>query len=1458
MTPATVIPSSVIEPSGRASLSSGSLSPGRGFDPTWRTRSVNTTTGPVNILVSSDARPVQWSPGQRFHHLFDQRCAALGRRASDHLAIDFGDAGYSYRALADYSNRLARYLRRRGVRRGDRVGLLFDRSMISPATVLALSKLGAAYVPLDASFPDDRIGYILDDSDVSLVITVSQFSDRFDGSAIDVMTIDEHYDAIAEVPAHSFDAHGGVEDELCYIIYTSGSTGRPKGVPIRHSSICNFLSIASDVYGYKVSDRVYQGMTIAFDFSVEELWVPLAAGATVVPAPNGVQLVGDDLSQFLIEQSITALCCVPTLLSTVEFDLPNLRLLLVSGEACPADVIAPWLTPARRVLNAYGPTETTVTATWSLLDPRREITIGGPLPTYSAVIVDPDVDRSVDIGVAGEICIGGVALSDGYINRPDQTAKAFVDDFIGLPNNPGGLLYRTGDLGRITHDNEIEYLGRIDTQVKIKGYRIELDEIASVARNVDDVGQAVVTAWTPEPNKGRSVTELVVYVTAARPGDTIDMAALNAALRDRLPAYMVPAYYEQLADIPLLPSTKVDRAALPNPVSTRFRGSAGAHVGARTGVEQQLANLLMSVLGLDEVSVDANFFEHLGADSLALAAYATAIRSELGIKRVSMKRLYENPSIEELAGFVEAMGAAPSQGPEPASPLSQTTTGSVSPPVPAVAPIERAETLFAEPPHVPSTLAYVGTGVAQLAAFLVAAFGVSVANVAAYRWITNAGGIFDVYMRSVASASLLFFGTSLALIATKWIAVGRFSTDPIPLWSTRYVWFWIAKMAIRISPLNVLIGTPAYNAYLRMLGMTVGADAVILSAPPTCVDLIEVGAGTIIRADCVFQGYTAHNGWIYCGEVNIGERAVISEATVLDINTTVGDEAQLGTTSALLSGQAVPARATYQGSPAQPSQSDFDQLPVLPLDRGRRIRYTATQLTSICFFSLPASFLGAYAIARSGALTARAVPSGPIPAGLVRVVALAFGAYAATLVVALLMVVVVPRFLQLFVRSEVVHPIYGSQWRLARAIARHSNNPLLNTVFGDSSMITGYLRLVGYDLSESTQTGSNFGVDQRHHSPFLCSFARNTLVSDGLRMLNLEVSATSFELRSIEMPPDTYIGNVVHYPADSTVGADCLLATKVAVPIDGPRRTGVGLLGSPAFEIPRSVARDQRFEHYKQPGIFEERLRLKLASNVKTMLMYLARSWGLTLLSIAVTVASMAVFAAGESSVLALATAITVATAVAGPASAVLSILIERLVRRFRPLEPLYCSLYDKRFWEHERFWKLNYNALLRAFDGTPLKPMFVRMQGAQIGAKAFDDGSGLTEPTLVAIGDNAMLNFRSTIQCHSLEDGTFKSDHVEIGDSTTLGVGAFVHYGATLGTQSHLEADSFLMKGSTVPEFSRWHGNPARDATQVATSLPAPATTQESTAPNSATAKELSDDFPPTRSRHDVGAPVH
>ncbi|MEU5690824.1 Pls/PosA family non-ribosomal peptide synthetase [Actinosynnema sp. NPDC020468] len=1306
----------------------------------------------------------RWRPGERLEEVFEEYCD----RHPERLAVDCAQARLTVAGLDAVANRVAHHLRALGVVPGDRVGLLVDQPARAYGAMLAVMKAGAVYVPLDAAFPDDRLAYIAEDAGLRAVLTLSAGRDRWRGVPVDVVCLDELDAVLAGLPATrpTSEDKGGAADGLCYVVYTSGSTGRPKGVTVGHSAICNFVRAAGEVYGIEPGDRVYQGMTIAFDFSVEEIWVPLLAGATLVPRPPGAALVGHELGEFLRHNGITALCCVPTLLATLDDDVPDLRFLLVSGEACPEDLVDRWHRPDRRFLNVYGPTEATVTATWTPVRPDRPVTIGVPLPTYSVVVLDPDGPRALDRGETGEIGIAGIGLATGYLNRPDLTERAFVPDFLGLPDNPSGRIYRTGDLGRVGAGGEVEYLGRIDTQVKIRGYRVEPTEVESVLLQVPGVAQAVVEPHRPEPG----VVELVAYYSLRR--DAVDPGAeeIYRRLRDRLPGYMVPTHLERLDLVPMTPSGKADRRNLPPPRSARGLASGRPHVPPADGVERDLADALARALRVERVSADADFFADLGADSLLLARFCAGVRRDTDLPPVPMRDVYAHRSVRALAA---ALADAPV---EEAS-------------EPAVA-VLRA-----------GTARYLLCGLAQALVFLAYACGAGLLLDTGLGWVADATGPLDGYLRAVAAAGAGFAAVCLLPIAAKWVLIGRWTPGEFPLWGLRYLRFWTVRTLIAFSPLALFVGSPLYALYLRALGARIGAGALFLTRyPPVCADLLTVGAGAVVRKDSYLTGYRLHGGRVRTGRVTLGAGAFVGEMSVLDVDTALGDDAQLGHASSLHVGQSVPAGEVWHGSPARPSTVDYRVLADGPARRGRRVVFGLGQLLVLLLVPLPAVLLGTDVVIALVGDTTVLTGAAAVRAALRDSAVLYFGG----LVAGLLAVLTVPRLLAPLLRPDRAHPLYGWRYSAHQAVFRLTNLRAFTYLFGDSSAIVHYLRALGYRLGRFTQTGSNFGVEIRHESPALCEVGVGTMVSDGLSLLNAEFSATSFRLRRVRVPGKAFLGNNIAYPPEAKVGADCLLATKVLVPLDGPPRTGTGLLGSPAFPIPRTVARDTGFA-----GVDAARgVAGKNRHNAVTALVYLLVHWaqvfGVVLIGVAAGRLHTRVGWLSTAADLVLTVVFSVC----------LLVLAERAVQGFRPLRPRFCSIYDPVFWRHERFWKLSAGRYLVLFNGTPLKNALWRLLGVRIGRRVCDDGCAIPEKSLVAIGDDCSLNIGSTVQAHSLEDGAFKSDHVVLGAGVTVGTGAFVHYGASLGTDAVLEPDSFLMKGTEVAEGSRWRGNPAVELT--------------------------------------------
>lgn len=1322
---------------------------------------------PPVVVCEAHDNTVRWQAGERLHHLFEQSCDRFPASA----AVVAGNVTLSYEALDRRANQVARYLVACGVKAGDRIGLLFDKTIETYVAMLGVLKAHAAYVPLDPSFPVERVRFILGDANIRAIVSMASFAERLAAFDVPAILLDRAQNEIDAKPNSRLPACDVARnsDQVCYIIYTSGTTGNPKGVVIEHPSICNFVRVASEMYGYRPGDRIYQGMTIAFDFSIEETWVPLVAGATLVPGKPGGSLVGEELADFLREHDVTCMACCPTLLSTIEQDVPSLRILLVGGEACPQNLVARWARPGRSILNSYGPTEATVTATLTELRPDKPVTIGVPLPTYSIVILDPAADRALPFGELGEIGIAGIGVAAGYLNRDELTQKKFIHDFLDIANNPSGRIYRTGDLGRVNEDGEIEYRGRIDTQVKIRGYRIELGEIEAVLLEMQHVTQAAVTTFEPEPGQ----VELVAYY--ARKQDTAEVAhgEMAQVLRQRLPAYMVPAYLEELPVIPMTLSNKADLKKLPKPTGPRVQLAGGTMVEPQTENERILVQTVAEVLKLDRVSTGDHFFDDLGANSLLMARVCAKIRQRPGLSNVSMRDIYTNPTVARLATH-----------------LDRTVIDGFIPTKP-------------EPFHVPSRLSYYTCGALQLAFYAAyALFGLWVLDTG-YEWAIAAGSTLELYARSVVFAAGSFVVLTAISILAKWTLVGRFRAQTIPIWSFAYFRFWVVKTMMRSSPIVAFTGTPVYNLYLRLMGARIGRNAVIgCRHGPVCADMFAIGDNAILRKDTIVLGYRAQSNFIHIGPVEIGANAFVGEASVIDIDTVMGDNTQLGHASSLQSGQRVPDGRRVHGSPAIETTSDYCPIESIESSALRNAFFPAIELAALFLVAVPLPILAYQLWDQSSGASAAA---GNLGASALSLLAVSAAWFVGSIACALAAIYAIPRLCMTFLKPGVTYPTFGIHYLLQSIILRVSNSEFFCVLFGDSSFIVNYMRYLGWNLNKVTQTGSNFGTNQRHDNPFLCNIGSGTMVSDGISMINMHMSATAFRLAETRIGDNNYLGNDIFYPPDGRTGANCLLGTKTMIPIDGPVRENVGLLGSPAFEIPRMVDRDRDMNASIGEETRRVRLRQKNAYNAVTVLLFLFSRWMSVFAALALWTAALAYY--DRFGVFALFAATVAITA----ASIAFSVLIERASLRFQRLAPKLASIYDPYFWFHERHWKLAESPITRLFSGTPFRPMMFRAMGMKVGRMVFDCSRSITERTLTEVGDYANLNEGSVLQAHSLEEGVFKSDYIRLGKACSIGPGAFVHYGVTMGDHVVLDADSFLMKGETLDSHTGWRGNPAR-----------------------------------------------
>jgi amino acid adenylation domain-containing protein len=589
--------------------------------------------------------------------LAHERLRAVALRSPEKTAVAFEGRAVRYDELERRSNQLARRLRELGVRRGSMVGLSLERSPELVIGLFAILKAGAAYVPLDPAYPADRLAFMASDAKMPVVVTERRVTEDVRFGEAQCVLVDEHAPAIAACSADPI-APSAADAELespAYVIYTSGSTGKPKGVVVPHRALANLLSSVEREPGMSERDVVLAVTTLSFDIAVSELVLPLTVGATVALATREVAADGGRLLRLLEDSRATFLDATPAtyrlLLGAGWTGSPGLRA-ICTGEALPRELAQKLVPLTAELWNGYGPTETTVWSTFERISaPVERVLIGHPIANTQIHVLDPDM-RPVPVGVPGELWIGGRGVTLGYLGRPDLTKERFVPD----PFRGEGLLYRTGDLGRWLDGGRLECLGRNDGQVKLRGYRIELGEIEAQLERHADVRQAAVMVREDRAGDPR----LVGYVVPRTdmPNDKV----LKEHLKRALPEYMVPSQFVAMPaepGMPLTPSGKVDKRALPPPTAPESRSDD--HVAPRNATEAMLAELWQEALGLPRVSVLDDFFD-LGGHSLLASQILARLRQQHGIE-LSFRKIFEAPTIAQLAALLDAKGGAPAAPP---------------------------------------------------------------------------------------------------------------------------------------------------------------------------------------------------------------------------------------------------------------------------------------------------------------------------------------------------------------------------------------------------------------------------------------------------------------------------------------------------------------------------------------------------------------------------------------------------------------------------------------------------------------------------------------------------------------------------------------------------------------------------------------------------------------------------
>ena len=1279
----------------------------------------------------------------------------------------------SYAELDAASDRLARHLAPLILGEGI-IGIHLPRASLALYIAqLAVLKAGAAFTCLDTAFPDERVREIVADAEPFALLTDRASFNRLEFLCDGATIVLDVAPLLAAEPAAERALPIIRDDRLAYVIYTSGTTGRPKGVMIEHRNIANLVASDLAEFGLGPADRVVQGSSSAYDSSIEETWLAFASGATLLVMDDDAARLGPDIVGWLRDEGATVFCPPPTLLrssgcSDPATALPGLKLLYVGGEALPRDIADLW-SQGRRLVNGYGPTECAVTCLRGDIAEGDPITIGRPVPGMAAWVVDDDLVLLPD-GQRGELVISGAGVARGYRNRPDLTAEKFVEHPIL------GRLYRTGDLVHREEDGNFFYHGRIDAQVKIRGYRVELGEIETRLVSLPGVRAA---GCRLQDHHG--TTDLIAFVVADDPLNPPDGEALRGQLATTLPRYMVPSRIGLLSALPTSVGGKLDRKALPT-LELAAVVADGPHIPAETEMEALLAAGFADILKrIDPVSVEDDFFETLGGDSLRAALLVTLMREDLRTAWITVSDIYDARTVRALARLADRAMPEDDSG-EMAEHIAQQRKGRIQP---VLANIVQLAWLCCE--------LVVGSWITWIAAFklLPPIFG----------GLGLASFILLSPLLLLAATALYIPVSILLAVAVKWIVIGRYRPIRTPVWSAYYLRHWITFQAVRLVPWPLLQGTVFQQMALRALGARIGRGVHIhrgVDLRRGGWDLLEIGDDVAIGQDARIGLVELDRGDILIGPITLEAGATMRVRSGVEGHCRMGAGSMLTPLSVLNAGKSIPAGEIWDGVPAAmtgtaPSLPERPAGQLSPLVHSLVLMLAEGALAFVA--ALPAELLMLAACLAAGIGFDEVWRWIYHPSFNSRVAAVALGLAILSVPLTLIWTALLSRMMGR-VRAGTI-----GRWSLAY-IRVWLKNSLL-TVAGEwlsgTLFWSMWLRLAGMRVGRKCEISTIIDV-----VPELVEIGAETFFADGIYLGGAEVRAGTVTLAPIRLGRNTFLGNHAvipageHLPDNILVGIATVADSRLIV-------SGQSRFGHPSFDLPRReiVEVDRRLTHDPSPIRYVNRMFWELLRfTLPVVPLLLTAAWYALLVreEHAVSPLDYDLFVIPAATLMPLA-------ALCGIVLALKWLLIGRVKPGQHALWSCWCSRWDFVYVA----WAKLANLILQGLEGTFLLPIYLRLMGLTIGKRAVlgPQFAQVVDPDMIHIGDGATVS--AMFQAHTFEDRVLKTDKVFIGKNATVSGGTVPLYGAMIGDHTHVGPHSVIMKHEHLLPGLRYQGVPTR-----------------------------------------------
>lgn len=1224
------------------------------------------------------------------------------------------------------------------------------------AAQLAIQSAGCAHVCLDPSFPDAHIAHVVADANAVAVVTDEAGKERSGGADLPVLTVPGEWNAQAADAQLGRPPAWCDERSLAYAIYTSGTTGKPKGVLIEHRGVVNLIREGVARFGVTPADRVAQGSSPAYDSSVEEIWLALAAGATVVVLDDDTVRLGPDLVPWLRDQRITILCPPPTLLRTMDCArpaeaLPDLRLCYVGGEPLSPDLAATW-GDGLRIENGYGPTECTVTVVRGQVVPGEEVTIGRPVPPHTAHVLDAEL-RPVPAGEPGELCIAGPGVARGYLGLDELTEARF-------PVLPGiGRVYRTGDLVAVGEDGRLRCLGRIDAQVKVRGYRIELEAIEAVIGACDGVREVACVAQGDEPDR-----ILVAFVVSDGRREDRDGQVLVDAVAAALPRYMVPSRIVWIERLPRTVGGKLDRKRLPVVEVAEESPAAECEGDLQSRLRRAFAAVLM--LAVDEVGDDDDFFD-LGGNSLRAAMLVSKLRRHDDLRSVAVRDVYEAPAVSALTGRLAGRADEAARA--------------------IAAPSDHAS-------HKGSLLLFTSVQLAFLFVGGIAAITVLWVVVTwFFPWLVGRFSLGELLalaplvLPSVATvvACLLV----LVAVVAKWTLIGRYRAGRSPAFGGLRLRHWLVQRLTAVVPWSWIADTELHSVVLRLLGARVGRRVHVhrgVDLRSGGWDLLELGDDAVLGRDVDLGVCELDDGELVVGPVRIGARAVLEARAGTGPDVVIGAGSVVRPLAFVPAGARVPAGRIVDGVPA----ADIGEARAPDVVPGSAWGYTAKvvalrfaiAMLATAWASLALWLLCGWLEVGGRELLEWSVVRGPSsrPLWFWLLVVAAVAALPVSLLATALLLRLLPKAPAARVRRWSLR----YWWAMVRIGWLESAGAWLSgTLFWPR-----WLRLAGMRVGSDVEVSSIHDVLPEH-----VAIAGSSFLADGVYLGVARLSPGEVAFAPTSLGERTFVGNHVVIEGGQRLPDDLLLG--IATRADDSRmQAGSAWFGLPAFALPRRevIAVDRRLTH--EPGplrvanrLFWESLRLLLPALPMALFLWwfdaVARhgylgavlgGWALTVL----------------------------------PALLVLAAKWF-LLGRVQPGQHGLWSCWASRWDFHYVMWQRYARTLLVPWEGTLLLPWYLRAMGMRIGRRCVlgDGFAQVVDPDMITIEDGATVH--ALFQAHSFEDRVLKIDRVRLGARCTIGRGVVVLYGADIGEDAHVMPHSVVMKHETLLAGHRYAGAP-------------------------------------------------